>query len=417
MGISCDHCIAIAGVFDIANYGDQLFPLVAAHRLESYGIKPVAIAPVAQENVRSDALRPHDLHWLATTDNAIDAVLIGGGNILYNLRADYTAIWQLDRSKFGRGQHTGLWLGASIAAAIRDVPFGFNAPGIPYPFSSAVSRDVLTPVLMAADVVAVRDEASARLARPAYPAVTSVPDTAIDISRMWPLSSLMPAWRDIGARLGWTDRPYAAFHLRAKPGDDARIIEVSRQIDAFCIKQNLDAVLVAIGDDLGDGATARALQAAMATPATIVDGTASLREVAATIAHARLFMGGSLHGYITAAAYAVPGVIVTDHPQAKFAGFLDWMERPDDLARSWTEACRAMSARLQLSSRPQVPTAVGAALDRHWQSVAEMVHSPARRRRERAAFLRQMTGRSVDRHGMNWLLDAFGPTLRSEAPV
>ncbi|MDI6025691.1 polysaccharide pyruvyl transferase family protein [Corticibacterium sp. UT-5YL-CI-8] len=405
--------VAIAGVFDIANYGDQLFPLIAAHRLKNYGAEVVAVSPVAQHTLRSDALQPRDLTWLTSTDEAIDAVLIGGGNILYNLRVDYTAIWQLDQSKFGRGQHTGLWLGASIAASLRDIPFGFNAPGVPYPFSGPVARDVLKPALEAADIVAVRDEASARIVRATHADVAVIPDTAIDISSMWPRQSLSKVLGAVQARLGLDGKPFAAIHLRANPGDDTHIDEVARHLDAFCTEQQLQAVLVAIGDDMGDSLTARSLQAAMTTPAFVLDGSSTLREVAAVIANAQVFVGGSLHGYITAAAYGVPAVIVTAHPQNKFSGFLKWMERPQDFAGTWQQACQNVTEHLRAARRPEVPARVRAVLDRHWDAVAEMIQNPDRRRKERAAFLRTMMGRASSRQGMGWLLSPSAPAAKS----
>ena len=45
--------LAIAGVFDIANYGDQLFPLLAAHRLAPLGIEVEAIAPAGRLRLRN----------------------------------------------------------------------------------------------------------------------------------------------------------------------------------------------------------------------------------------------------------------------------------------------------------------------------------------------------------------------------
>lgn len=406
------HRVAIAGVFDIANYGDQLFPLIAAYRLKAHGIDVEAVAPVAQHRLRPDAMRPHDLTWLMTTDEAVDAVLIGGGNILYNLRADYAPKSRIAKSIFGLGQHTGLWLGASIAAALRDIPFGFNAPGVPYPFSGAVVQDVLKPVLAAADIVAVRDVGSARLAGAAGVDVSVVPDTAVDIAGMWPRPTLDPVLRALAERLGWNRAPYAAIHLRAGPGEDAHVVEVARRLDGFCAEHGLEAVLITIGDDLGDGRTACSLQAAMTTRTVVLDGSSTLREVAATIANARLYLGGSLHGYVTATAYGVPGILAPTSPQRKFGGFLEWMERRQDLAGTWQEACERGAELLHAGSPPQVPPRARASLDSHWSAVVDMVRSPARRAPERAEMLRRMTARAGGRLGMKWLLAPCTTTLR-----
>ena len=399
--------LAIAGVFDIANYGDQLFPLIAIHRLASQGVEVEAVAPAGRLRLRPDARTPRDLTWLMTTEEEIHAVLIGGGNILYNLRVDYAADARIGESHFGQGQHTGLWLGAALAAAMRDIPFGFNAPGIPYPFSRPVARDVLKPVLDAADIAAVRDEASAVLARAAEAQVHVVPDTAIDIADMWPRHSLDPALGAFAARSGWSGAPHVAVHLRAGPDEGGHIREVARELDRFCTDHALEAVIIAIGDDLGDGQTAVALRSAMTVRTHLLDGSATLREVAAAIAQARLYLGGSLHGYITAAAYGVPGVITTTRPHRKFGGFLEWMERPEDLARSWSLACEKGAAHLQAGLRPQVPPRLRAGLDQHWQAVAGMLRSPTRRAPERAALLRALTARAGAQGGMAWLLQPF----------
>ncbi|WP_083747487.1 polysaccharide pyruvyl transferase family protein [Teichococcus deserti] len=396
--------VAVAAVCDIANYGDQLFPLIAAHRLAPLGIAVEAVAPGAAHRLRPGALTPRSLDWLLAGGEMLDGVLIGGGNIVYNLRADYLARSGARDSWLGQGLHTGLWLGAALAAAIRDIPFGFNAPGLPYPFSGATARDVLRPVLQAADCCAFRDAASARLAEAAGVAVQQVPDTAIEIARMWPRDGLAPAAEAEG-------QPYAALHLRLAGEPEAHLAAVAALLDGFCTGQGLRPLLIAIGDDLGDGAAARRLAAAMTVPARVLGGDRSLQAVAAAIAGARIYLGGSLHGYVTAAAYGVPGLVVTAQPLRKFAGFLDWMERPADLATDWAAAC-ARAVPLLAGGRVVVPDRIWQALDAHWAAVAAMLEAPQRRRAERAAMLRALTLRAVSRQGgggLEWLMAGWHP--------
>lgn len=399
--------VAVAGVVDIANYGDQLLPLIAAYRMSAWDASVVPVAPVAEHRVRSDAMPPRALTWLMTTDEPIDAVLIGGGNIIYNLRVDYTARLAAGGTGLGLGLHSGIWLGAAMAPALRDVPFGFNAPGVPYPFSAPVAAAVLRPVLEAADIIAVRDEASARLAGASGLDIPVVPDTAIEIARLWPRATLDEPFRRLAARTGWDGAPYVAIHLRAGTRQADHIGAVARCLDRFCAEQRLRPVLVAIGDDLGDSDTARALKAAMTSDALVLDGGCSLREVAAALAHARLYMGGSLHGYVTAAAYGVPGIITTTQPHRKFAGFLAWMERPQDIAQTWEEACARGAAQLRAGEAVRVPARVWQALDAHWQAVAEMIANPSRRAPQRAALLRAMAARATARGGLEWLLSPW----------
>jgi len=221
---------------------------------------------------------------------------------------------------------------------------------------------------------------------------------------MWPRHTLDPALSAVGGRLGWTGAPYVAVHLRAGHGEEAHIREVARHLDGFCAANGLEAILVAIGDDLGDGASAASLRAAMTTRSHVLDGSSTLREVAAVIANARLYLGGSLHGYVTAAAYGTPGIIVTARPQQKFGGFLQWMARQQDLARTWQEACSQGAERLHAGRMPGLPPKVRASLDTHWQAVVDMVRNPAPRALQRAALLRGMTARAGGTQGMKWLL-------------
>lgn len=408
--------IAIAGVFDIANYGDQLFPLIAAWRLAPHGVAVEAVAPGPRLRLREGALVPRDLDWLLADPGRLDGILIGGGNILYNLRTDYAAGGAGGR--FSSGMHSGIWLGACLAAALRDIPFAFNAPGLPYPFSSHVAETVLRPCLEAADVAALRDAASVRLAAASGVAVERVPDTAADLARMWPRASLDEPFRAVAERAGWTGGRYAAIHLRRRADEDVET--VAGALDAFCAAEGVRPVLIAIGDDLGDDETARRLASRMRGAPPIVDGAASLREVAAVIANAEVYLGGSLHGYVTAAAYDVPGVIVTGQPHRKFGGFLDWIGRPEDLARTWEAGCARAAERLawrDRETRPIIPETVAAALDAHWARVRAMLDRPDRRAPERAALLRALTARAVGKEGVAWAMAPWRrPAARSATP-
>ena len=48
----------LTGTFDVLNYGDLLFPLIAAHRLAPHGIEIIPIAPTAHWPPWQDAAAP-----------------------------------------------------------------------------------------------------------------------------------------------------------------------------------------------------------------------------------------------------------------------------------------------------------------------------------------------------------------------
>jgi hypothetical protein len=296
--------------------------------------------------------------------------------------------------------HTGLWLSATQAAALRDIPLVWNAPGVAYPFSGATVDAVLRPALAATDHVAVRDSASA--ARLGGHAAQVLPDTAIDLARMWPLASLAPDLQRLRASIGLGDAPYWVAHLRAAPSDAAALDAAAAGISRIAGATGLLPVLLCIGDALGDGATTRALSARLSVPHARLDDPAGLREVTALLAHARLYAGGSLHGYVAACAYGVPGLIVTRAAYHKFGGFLRWVGRPQDLLRGWDAAAERAAARL--AEPAGIPPAVAAAADAHWAAVLAALGDPARRRTERAALLRELTARGARIGGAAWAL-------------
>ncbi len=71
----------------------------------------------------------------------------------------------------------------------------------------------------------------------------------------------------------------------------------------------------------------------MTGPHVLLDDPLGLREIAAAIADAALYVGASFHGYVTAAVYDVPGVMVARPAFRKFGGFLRQTGRMQDLAR------------------------------------------------------------------------------------
>jgi len=80
--------VAITGTFDVANYGDLLFPLIARHRLGSMGVEIVPVSPTTGMTVFADAMRPVGIESLIAGEQAVDAILIGGGYIIHLLPLD-----------------------------------------------------------------------------------------------------------------------------------------------------------------------------------------------------------------------------------------------------------------------------------------------------------------------------------------
>jgi hypothetical protein len=103
--------------------------------------------------------------------------------------------------------------------------------------------------------------------------------------------------------------------------------------------------------------------------------TASLEEVAATIAGTGCYLGVSLHGAITAVAYGRPSVTYDPFGQAKLAGFVELAGIPESRTGDAVEAAR-LAARYAggdgTAPKTRLPD-LQRTLDGHFDRIAELV--------------------------------------------
>jgi polysaccharide pyruvyl transferase WcaK-like protein len=316
--------IAHFGTFDVENYGDLLFPGLVEHGLRPLEAEVVHVSPlggqpyedvpacIGVESVRSSG--------------QFDAVVIGGGNIVHARSSSLP-----DYRRVRRTAYSSLWMGAAQLAARQDIPLVFNAPGVPRPFVG-LSRRIVADVVRQAVYVAVRDERSRDLLSAAgAPGVEVVPDTALA------LSDLIPVPRSSSTAVP-VEGDYFVAHVNSRYGmrDD---LAVAARIDSIARDRGARPVLVAIGPCHGDDETAERVARLMSSDVTVIARPRRVRDVAATIAGARFYVGSSLHGFITASTYGVPGVLIADRgAQHKFLGLLEQLGEQDRMVTSWGAA-------------------------------------------------------------------------------
>ncbi|WPB86911.1 polysaccharide pyruvyl transferase family protein [Sediminicoccus rosea] len=378
--------VFLTGTFDVSNYGDLLFPLVAAARLAAAGVDVVPVAPTANQPAFSDAMAPvAAARMLGDASLAPCGVLVGGGYILMAQPA--SGMRSYEQAGVAREAYPSLWIGAALAAAIRDIPLVLNAPGAPFPFASGRRDDFAVPALRAADYLSVRDAQSARMFAPAALDWSIVPDTVLDLPRVWSAEEL--AGLHAGRLAHWglpSGTPTLAIHVRARAlGDPA---ELAARIDALALRHGLFPLLMILGSELGDRPTARRISAGMTCAHRIVDDAGSLRELAAHLASSVAYVGSSFHGYVTASAYGKPAVSVAIPAHGKYRGLLDQLSRPGDLARDWQEGFARAEAHLARPRPSLLPPGIGEALDRHWATITAALNDASAGRARRMDFLR-----------------------------
>lgn len=411
--------VLISGTFDVGNYGDLLFPIIAADRLGRLGYDVIPVAPTNTKPGFADAMPPRALVDVAESRMDFAGMLIGGGEIIHAWPARFVPEYQ--DSNLAETAYLQLWFGASFLASCRDRPIVWNAPGVPSVLPVSARRKWLEPAVAAADYISVRDNASVR-ALPVTEAssVVMVPDTVADLAKVWPLTSLSDAFKGFLRRhsLSGDER---LFCIQLRPGGSGRdtAASIAERINRFATSHHLLPVLLSIGPSLGDGETLRAVAQSLKCRYLLLDAPKALREIAAVIGHARAYLGNSLHGYVTAVSYGVPGAIVGRPAFRKFAGFASQIGREPDVTPSWDAGLDRLAEILACGLPPTLGQALPVALERHWQTVIRSIATAGRERNGRAALLRsaqQLMNESA-RHS-TWLAPIMGRTagLHADAP-
>lgn len=406
--------VHVCGNFDIFNYGDVLFPLVARHRLAPAGYEVVPVAPTARRSW-PDSLPALSLQELFEGE-AGAGLLVGGGHIISDMPVtDFFGIADVKDDPGGTWAQTyfsGLWLGATLKACVAGVPIAWNAPGVMRPFIRSEIRALARAAMGVAERVAVRDAESLRLlGAPAEGLACVSPDTVLDISALWPRETLAEDFAGLVARAGFDPgQRFLAIQVRRLLKMEA-FPDIAAQISAHARASGLIPLLVAIGPGLKDDEAARQTAAHLDCPHLLLDAPASLREITAALAYSDAFVGQSLHGCIVASAYDVPALVVAERPARRLAGFLTYRGTPELLFDTWSQAFAALAA---LPARMPVPAAMRAALDQHWERIIAMLDRPQDKSAEHLAFLRLYARLGMQRLGPEWSLRPFRPSAYGE---
>src|SRR5258708_4960335 len=198
--------IGICGTFDVANYGDLLFPLIAEselterlgavtlHRFSYYARTP----PEWPYEVTSVTALPRMIHRL-------DGLLIGGGHLT---RFGKQVAPGYDAATPEIHHPTGYWLTPALIALQHDVPLVWNAPGV-FRDIPAWANPLMEMALTLSRYVAVRDEPSRSALEPLTSAtIAVVPDTAFRLPRLLKLEDAPSAEFTRLREAFGLDRPY-----------------------------------------------------------------------------------------------------------------------------------------------------------------------------------------------------------------
>jgi len=356
--------IGICGTFDVENYGDLLFPMLAEKEL-TCRLGPLKLHRFSYYPKFSPDW-PYDVTSVVELPKVIsklDAMIIGGGHLIRfdkDIARDYVSPHP------GIHHPTGYWLTPALIALQNNVPLLWNAPGVCGEIP-AWAEPLLKSAVDLSRYVSVRDEQSWKaLARISdHAEIAIVPDSAFGIGQLINPLDASPDFVNLRASLGLTG-PYI-------------VIQATKGLDAFAncaqchpeLFAGYQQVLVPIGPSLGDDV---ALLAHLFPQALCVRTFLHPHTMAELIAGAAAVVGMSLHLSITALAYGVP----VFRPAHRFMAKYSILSAFDDVYAF--DDCCEIDPEWFISrfGKTKPALAVSKSIDRlalHWDRVAEAIQT------------------------------------------
>ena len=349
--------IAHFGTFDVDNYGDLLFPHIIEWRMDS--VEFIHISPSKNIPKFYDALKSYTSEVLQYAK--YDGVIIGGGNIFHLRDCPIKEYFDIERLAI-----PSIIIGAANLAAKKKVPLLLNGPSIRKFDFGYLEKVLIKKILLFSSYSSFRDDFSFDISLKINPDVTSfIPDTAFDISRMWPKNSF---------NITSTKSPnYIVVHVNERYG--GCISDTAKSIDNIASKyEDAEIRFLPIGPCHGDIDYMIAIANKIKSRYQLIDEL-SLREFASQIANSKAYFGSSMHGFITSLSYGVPGLLIINaKPLEKFIGLLSMLEAPKYvICSSWAVA--ADFSNLTWLMPEQVRLKIFNKLDQHWEKVIKILDS------------------------------------------
>ncbi|AKJ98227.1 ABC transporter ATP-binding protein [Pseudomonas chlororaphis] len=358
-----DWQVAIFGTFDVENYGDLLFPILAeaelARRLGnvhlhrfSYHAKTPAEWPYAVTSLTE----------LPRVAEDLDGVLIGGG---FLIRFDKVVAPGYGPTTPDIHHPTGYWLTPALVGLQHGIPVLWNAPGMHCNHVPDWARPLLTMALEQSRYVRVRDVPT----RDALAALTSraeidvLPDTAFGLPRLIDEQQPSPAFVQLREQAG-LDRPYIVIHAIHVVESFVRLFEEHPQ--AF---EAYRFLVVPIGPVLGDDPSVIAARLPGAVTLPFWPQPLLMAEI---LSQAQAVIGHSYHLAISALAFGVPVFCSADLTTGKYTALaeFDSLHALPDVA---TIDPQWFLSRVGKTAPSPAARAAADTLMAHWDRVADII--------------------------------------------
>jgi lipopolysaccharide transport system ATP-binding protein len=355
--------IAICGTFDVQNYGDLLFPIIAEAELTK------RLGPVKLHRCSYHAKSTPEWPYIVTSVTQLpdlaahlDGVLIGGGFII---RFDKEVAPAYGPPSPGIHHPTGYWLTPALVAMQHGIPLIWNAPGMHCNIVPSWAEPLMRLVLQNSCHIRVRDEPSQEALKHFCndSQIAVLPDTAFGISRIVNNSKSSTEFKKLREVSGLTG-PYIIVQAIHCLGPFIRFAQTHPQVF-----NGIRVLLLPIGPVLGDHETVIQHGFPDALRLTFWPEPLLLAEL---ISQAEAVVGHSYHLAITALAFGVPVFTSADLSAGKYTALSEF-ETIFPLPQENENNPQWFLSRLGKSSPSAAAQRALAQLDEHWDCVAKII--------------------------------------------
>ncbi|EOZ7528190.1 polysaccharide pyruvyl transferase family protein [Enterobacter quasiroggenkampii] len=293
--------IAFTGVYDIANYGDHLFPIIfdKIMKMKGLNIKLYLFSPVGgtQSLSLNEIVYPlNEMESLHLKHN-FDAIIVGGGGIFHYASGQQKI--KRDSDEFVDYPVFETWVIPSIVAYKHNIKLIWNLLGGYHdfsPFYQKLTQALCDPI----DYISVRDNYTKKILTDSGIEDTLInvfPDSAFMMTECIPHEIIEKSLKNLRN----SDKEYIVYHANRFLPKSA-IPDVVKSLDYF-YNLGFEIILLPLAYTHDDESILREINQNADSRYTLYEKELNMYEIMSMLAGCHAYIGVSFHGAITAACH------------------------------------------------------------------------------------------------------------------
>ena len=301
-----EYNIALAGTFDVENYGDLMFPEVFDRAMKKRDLK-FNLFLFSPSDKAKEALNESrmvysfkDFEKLNDKYN-FDALIIGGGALIHYrcLKVRFP-----DRIKREEYYNVHSWISLMYLASKNNIKIIFNLPQVPFEIPDELKN--LTKIAFdQIDYFAVRDSFSKKYIEGLYsdnekkPNIKVFPDTVCLVDELWDYALLEKLRKK---KLGFDDK-YMVFHFQYTEKVSEELFEELSKVVYDAKNKGLKVVLLPIGYTHGDEIIMKDFNKRCGGLCYFPNEKLTIEDMTAILSGCEYYVGMSFHGAIVSMSF------------------------------------------------------------------------------------------------------------------